>query len=61
MTTGACTRCTTQPSALPAYWGDLLCSPCAQQLARLFDERDSWPPVPWQPDEIVVLDSGSSR
>lgn len=60
MTTNACMRCAERPAALASYWGDPLCSPCAQQLARLFDERGQWPPVPWEPDEVPVLGPGGS-
>jgi hypothetical protein len=53
----ACTRCGDRLAVLTAYWGDPLCSPCAQELARWFEEQGRWPPVPWELDELARLDS----
>lgn len=61
MSGSTCTRCAELPAALTAYWGDPLCSPCAQELADLFDEEDRWPPVPWELDELARLDSRDTR
>lgn len=51
MTGTTCERCADRPADLTAYWGDPLCSSCAQQVAMLLDARDSWPPVPWAAEE----------
>ena len=57
MSERACARCDEELASLTAYWGDPLCSSCAEQLADLFDEQDKWPPVPWEPSEVALLDS----
>jgi hypothetical protein len=38
-----CARCP-GPYALPAYWGEPLCRPCAHAAAAEHDHANTWPP-----------------
>ena len=41
----ACARCGA-PGYIHAYWGHVICQPCAQLAAQYFDAHDNWPPLP---------------
>lgn len=43
-----CQRCH-RPArrVLPAYWGEVLCSPCCATVVAEYDRTDGWPPTPW--------------
>lgn len=46
---GPCDRCGEWVARrIPAYWGPHLCPDCCGLVAAEHDERDSWPPVPWE-------------
>lgn len=59
MTTSLCKRCSSAgrdtDAGLVAYWGDPLCSACAQAVADLLDKRNAWPAVPWDDDDRELL------
>jgi len=58
-----CERCTERRATLTAYWGDRLCSKCAQQVAALLDAEDAWPPVEWATGEAgaALSDAGGDH
>jgi hypothetical protein len=50
-----CERCRKRPPTIHAYWGALLCTPCAVAVAELLDQHNAWPAVPWTNDDEEVL------
>lgn len=50
-----CDRCHQTPATIHAYWGPLLCTPCAVAVAELLDHHDKWPAVPWSAADEEVL------
>jgi protein-arginine kinase activator protein McsA len=48
-----CKRCHQAPATIQPYWTDEieLCGHCATAVARLLDQHDKWPPVPWDDEE----------
>lgn len=59
MTAEPCRRCEHEgrhtEGDITAYWGHVLCRPCAVRTAEEMDERDRWPEVPWSDEDLEAL------